>query len=657
MRVSSKGSSRKRGAGILTVLTASSLLLLLGLTVAGTSFHHLSVSNRMHHAQVAKNLAEDCLAKGLAKVLAHSPQDAAMPFSGVMTLSNGEPLEQSGVITFDAAELPGLNSKLKSTRMIQSFNNIGGETSRNVPGTSITVPEHSIYLRAVGVDHGVERCMEAVLWVPPFPYAMAAGGKISIAGDSKVASVKDLADLSDPTKYLPGSLATNSSATSDALTLDGSNILITGDVQASGGATIGSGTVIRGETRLHAGQVQIPSVDISSYNTSAKPGVTTFSSSSGPNQVDGFAYRNGALDFNSGVTLNGGIVYVNGDLTVNGPIQGEGALIATGKLTITGSGQLNSNNKVALLSKDDMTLTGSSGAPLGASGLLYTEGKLKANYADISGSAAAPIKDVEFSNVNMIQDRGQNEVSVTTAGGQAPLPTSFEAARFNGASVTIPGATFSLDSLGFTSKVSAPLSRFHDPATNEYHLKVNYQTEMTAGRTTAFEITNPGPPPVYNQLPPGIYESFEDVNGNIYQAPPTSPSSVAPLGLADIEVTLHGVTYSGTDPTPFNLARQEIITALEAQTGAPLTGTQMNLVNLQLTKLTQSGVIDTFMMLGTVNREALAGLSSDLNKHNETAGLPPGETVVFTFNPNISNASFINLADRIRLLYWREAPL
>jgi hypothetical protein len=655
VRVSSTGSSRKRGAGILTVLTASSLLLLLGLTVAGTSFHHLSVSNRMHHSQIARNLAEDCLAKGVARVMAHTPPDAAMPFPGVMSISNAQ--DESGVLTFDSTQLPALNAKLKSTRMIQSFNNIGGDTSRTVPGTSITIPEHSIYLRAVGVDHGVERCMEAVLWVPPFPYAMAAGGKISLAGSSKVASVKDLADLADPSKLLPGSLATNSMAATDALKLDGADILVTGDVQSAGGADIAMGAVVRGETRLHAGQVHIPTVDINSYDTSAKPGVTTFSSSSGPNQVDGFAYRNGGLDFNSGVTLNGGVVYVNGDLTVSGPIQGEGALIATGKLTITGSGQLNSNNKVALLSKQDMTLTGSSGSHLGASGLLYTEGKLKADYADISGSAAARDEDVVFNNVNMIQDRSQKQITVTTASGRIELepfkPSKFPA----GSSVTVAGGlSFDLTSLGFETLITSTHDRFKDPVTGEYHLKVNYQSTDASGKTKALEITNPGPPPVYAKLPPGIYESFKDANGNIYQGPPTSPSSVAPLGLSDIQITLHGTTYSGTDAaTPANLIRQEIITAMETQKGSPLTSTQLAELDAKLVMIAPSSLIDSFMTLGFMT--GLAQVSLNMNEHTETASLPPGETVTFTMNPDVSNASFVNLADRIRLLYWREVAL
>lgn len=652
MKQQSKVHSRKRGAGILTVLTASSLLLMLGLTVAGTSFHHLSVSNRLHHSQIARNLAEDCLAKGLAKVLALSPPDANPPFPGVMSISHGSPSEASGVLTFDATLLAAENAKLKNPQLIQSYNNIGSDTSITVPGTSITIPEHSIYLRAVGTDHGIEKCMEAVVWVPPFPYAIASGGKIHISGDSKVASVKDLADLGDPTKYLPGSMATNSLDPDEALKLDGTNILVTGDVQAAGGADISSGAVIQGETRLYAGQVNIPAIDITSYDTSAKAGVTTYSSSSGPNQVDGFAYRNGPLNFSSGVTLNGGVVYVDGDLTVNGPISGEGALIATGKLTITGAGQLDSNNKVALLSKDDMTLTGSSGAHLGASGLLYTEGKLQADYADISGSAAAPDKEIKFNNVNMIQDRTLQNVTVQV-GGPPPLPT-FGEAEFQAESIVIPGASFSLSSLGFKSKITAPVDRFKDPVTEEYHLKVNYQTTDSSGNVRARTLTNPGPPPIYTALPPGVYETVKDAQGHVYQTNSVTPSSVPPLALSDVQISYKGVTYAGTDVTPINLARQEVIDALTAQVGAPLNSSQLAIMNLQLNlRLNQSALLDNFMV-ASQNSGAVTEPSARMLDFNDGLGDPPGEQVTFTMNPGISNASFVNLADRIRLLYWRE---
>ena len=171
--------SHKRGAGLLTVLTASSLLLMLGLTVAGTAFHHLSVSNRLHHAQIARNLAEDCLAKGLAQVLFKYDR-YTLPSPGHFDAlpTDNAPINQRGVLTFVEADLPGLNANFKTTRLVQSYNNISGDTGLTIPNTGIAIPEHSLYLRAVGCDHGVEKMMECVVWVPPFPYSMAAGGQI-----------------------------------------------------------------------------------------------------------------------------------------------------------------------------------------------------------------------------------------------------------------------------------------------------------------------------------------------------------------------------------------------------------------------------------------------------------------------------------------------
>ena len=657
MKSPGKPSSRKRGAGILTVLTASTLLLLLGLTVAGTSFHHLSVSNRLHHSQIARNLAEDCLAKGLAKVLAHTPPDANPPFTGYMSLpQTSSPVDERGVLTFDNTELAALNSKLKNPQLVVSYNNVGSDTGTTVPGTSISIPEHSVYLRAVGRDHGVEKAMEAVLWVPPFPYSMAAGGNISISGDSKVASVKDLGDLGDVTKYLPGSLATNSVDPTQSLVTNGSNVLITGDLQSSGGVTLSSGTTVRGETRLNAGRVDIPTIDINSYDTSSKPGVTTFSTSSGPNTVSGFAYRDGSLNFNSGLTMNGGVVYVKGDLTINGPISGEGALIATGKLTVTGSGQLNSNNHVAFLAKDDLTLTGSSGGHLGASGLLYTEGKLTADYADISGSAAAPVKDITFNNVNMIQEKTMHNVTFTTGGGQVPIDYPPPNADFTGQTLTLPAAplgspvTLDLSSLDFSLKMDAPLSRWEDPVTHEYHMKTDYQT-VQAGNSLA-----KGPPPTFTRRPPGIYETLKDpVSGNFYQIPPPA-SSVAPVSLSDIKIIYKGTEYAGTDATPVNLARQEAADkVVAAQGGVPLTPTQQAVLNAYLsTRLTQTSLLDGLTYYGQNQGKFIGYSSTNFTEHTATASLPPGERVTFTLNPAVSNASFINLSDRIRVLYWRE---
>jgi len=573
--------------------------------------------------------------------------------------TDSSPIDESGVLTFDPTKVAGLNANFKSTHLIRSYNNLEGTSDVNIDGTGVVIPPQSVYLRAVGVDHGVEKMMECVIWVPPFPYSMASGGPIKVAGQSKIASVKNLADAGDPTKWLPGSLVTNSANASDALVMEDDS-LVTGDVQASGGATISPNTVIKGERRFNAPPVRIPNLRIEDYDTSAKTGVTTYNSSSpASNQVDGFAYRDGSLNFNSGVTLNGGVVYVKGDLTVNGQISGEGALIATGKLTVNGASQSSSNNKVALLSKQDMTLTGTSSNHVGATGLLYTEGKLQADYADITGSAAAPTQDsgaIQMSNVNVLQNPAVSNITLQVGGppsGPPPMnfsEASLDAAPYLGSIVRLNQSYLISDAqIPFKSRINVTdPNRFKDSATGEFHLPIPMTSQFARDINGA-------------TLPDGVYESKLKPDGlHCYQIPSTS--GVPPLTEAEMTVTVNGINYAGSDP----LWRGKLKDAIESKMNSDVLPAGDPLTTAELTQLTGPGSISDAYIFGQGSllnyfggfRPGPQNISNGFISYNTALANSsgPGETVTFTLNPGLSNGNFINLADRVRILYWREVP-
>ncbi|MFN8613503.1 MAG: hypothetical protein U0931_38550 [Vulcanimicrobiota bacterium] len=667
-----RGFSKKRGAGILTVLTASTLLLLLGLTVAGTSFHHLSVSNRLHHSQSARNLAEDCLSRAAAQVLAQQTRYRSPNFSGFTPLPTPTaPVDERGILTFDPTELNSLNNSLKNPVLICSVNNLAGTSSAPIGNGSGSIPAHSLYLRSVGVDHGVERAMECVLWVPPFPYSMASGGPISIAGTSNVASVDNLADAGDQTKWLPGSLVSNSQDMTSAIDLK-DNVTVRGDIQTMGIGKLSGNAVVNGEKRYQAPSVRIPTIRIEDYDTSTKTNVLTYNTANPTsNQVNGFAYRDGSLNYTNGIKLNNGIVYVKGDLQITGKIEGKGAIIATGTININGSGSLASNNEVAILSKSDVTLDGNSTDHIGTTGLLYSEGKLTANYADIVGSAAAPknTSSIDFTNVNMVQNKASSTLTVTVGG--APDETNVSSGGFpelgsNGANVGSGGTgylTFGnvlrggslvpLPPPPVTFQINASGSRFKDTLTGQYHLPI----PMSQPR----DING-------NVLAPGVYESVAKPGispPQYYQVP--AASGVAPLQASEVTVKVNGVTYAADDPAWQTAAQTATINSWNLVLGAsPLTPAEITSKITSSTSPYQiymagsgpSGVPNSVAFMLAQNSFTMKK-SETYNQYNiALAGSSgPGETVTFSLDPGFANGNFVNLASDIRILYWREVPL
>lgn len=650
MKLPWRAEHKRRGAGLLTVLVTSSLLLMLGLTVAGTSFHHLSVSNRLHHAQAARNLAEDCLAKGIAQIMAnHNAHQPSSP--GVFPAIQGAPgvdADGRGYLTFDPAELPTLNGKLSSIKLVKSYNNFGVDSPQPL-GNGKMVPANSAYLMAVGTDHGVERAVECVLYVPPFPYALASGGEVKLSGDSRVASVDNMADATDISKHKPGSLVTNATTGNTAMVLDGDNVVVNGDLQSASGATISANSVVKGEKRLNAGAVKLPKMTIEDYNTIAKPGVTTFNSSAGPSTVSGFAYREGALNFSSGLTLNTGVVYVKGDVTINGEIKGSGAIVATGKLTINGTGELYSGNKVALLSKEDMTIRGTASERLTTNGLLYTEGKFTAENANFFGGAIAPeAGGMDLSNVSMYHV--EENMSVTIGGGT----TSGGGGGFGGTSGTgnigspatasggnwAPVGSLPIFDWGITAQITAPASRFLD-SNNQYH--VVYESTV-AGR--ARDIND-------NNLPPGRYVSAQGGARGYYDVPAPA-TSVAPLNPADITVTINGEAVSPNDPQYTTKLHNAIQANAAAAKGGALTPTEIAVANAMVDAFFGApNLVQNVFMNNSGGQEKLRVPSFAAEQYNITPNIT---ATTFTPYQDSSNTWYVDWADRIKVLYWRDIP-
>ena len=634
---------KKRGAGILTVLVASTLLLLLAFTVAGTSFHHLSVSNRLHNAQSARNLAEAAIAEAIARLMKdHTQFQTPNPLGPSLEIANTDS-PRAGILTFDPTQLPTYNAALKTVRLEASVNNFGSDSALTVYGR--TLPPESAYLRAVGVDHGVERAMECIIYIPTFPWSVASGGPVVISGQSTVAGVQDIADAGDPSKELPGHLVTNSLAGTSALVLQGTQVRVTGDAQSSSGADFGT-NLVRGERRLNSSAAPIPEIKIEDYDTSTQPGVTTYSSSSAPPDVTGFAYRDGALNFSSGINLQGGVLYVKGDVTITGQIKGEGAIVSTGKVTVNGGGQVATNNKVAMLSRGDLTLHGTSSDRLTVAGIVYTEGKLQSEYVNIYGNTVGPgSAGMDLKDTDLVQTSGSTAMTITTSTGVPPT-YNFPQTPVNAIPMNIPGHGTQPIVLGIKTGISAPKSRFLDTGTNKYSV-----TRIMTGGTPKDQYGN--------ALPDGEYASTA---GYEVAAPPPSPTKPAPVSPNDLSLYPDGSTSLGTTPLDYSAgdpmpqikvqALEKLRAYVAGQGWTPLTPAE------EATALADP-LFNTFLTGFFAPSNIVARCSQDTIKSASVQinGQSPGgsgPSVTFDLYGDTHMNRMIARAEKIRVLYWRD---
>lgn len=663
MKLPWKKARSQRAAGILTVLLASTLLLLLAFTVAGTSFHHLSVSNRLGNTQNAKNLAEAALARAVSQLMVdHTRFQGANVNQPVPLPEVEDPLRQRVFITFDPGQVGAINSQLKTTRLRSSFNNFGSDAATTHEGRQI--PPETAYLCAVGVDRGVEKAVECVIYIPRFPWSLASAGPIRALGKTRVSSLSEVPPIGediDPEKELPGHLVSNSTNLNDAIKFEGDEVVVTGDVQAAGGADLGS-NLIQGERRLFASQAPIPSIRIEDYNTAGMPGVTTFTDSNGPSEISGYAYRGGSLNFSSGLELNGGILYVDGDITINGQIKGEGAIISTGRVNINANGALASSNKVALLSKGDLDLRGTSIDHLLVRGQIYTEGQLTTNNVDIIGntvSAQGPsgTPGMTLENTNVYSSEQFSSLSFTTGGEMPGL------ARF-GDGPNVDGGNY-----GELNVASGDFFRTGPwtetfPTLGEYQIPdiglgidmshVNTWDPTLQAHVLRYETSNAraqdGTP-----LPPGIYRGAVASDGvtKFHIPAPTGPPPVTNADIRwKIGDQLLDPNVSADQDTLINHVAASINAQRAANSQPALTSGQLNLVRsylLDYHSRLESGPILHHAMTWASHRAATSGWTEP--------GSGPGPTWTLDYNgQNRSGQEFIARAERIRLLYWRDMP-
>jgi len=188
----------------------------------------------------------------------------------------------------------------------------------------------------------------------------------------------------------PGDLVANSEL-ANAIVLRGQS-LITGDLQTAGEVQADNpGADIWGEVRAHCDPVELPKVDVASYD----PAVTGKPHSSLDAPPEDNPRLSGVVRFNSSqvipgtLTLDSALVFVKGDLTVKGGVKGKGALVVTGTTRLENGATLDAGNRLTLLGQGKVEILGSGKQSSAFQGIVYTEADFTVEKITVVGALFA----------------------------------------------------------------------------------------------------------------------------------------------------------------------------------------------------------------------------------------------------------------------------
>ncbi len=248
------------GVSLGTTLLVVALVVTISFALASLSVTHLNLMGVSSNRVQAENLAHSAITQAIEKILAGDGSFGEEQLAGeTITVTHSEaPDGAVGLLAFSPTEANSLG-------LPYSVNNLRGAGSVVGVGHRV-VPAAAAHLVGVGRCRGVEKRVECILHVPPFPYAIASSVPIRSVGSLTIAGVTDPGDMlevvangtSDP-KAVPADLVTNATS-AQALVLGGDTV-VTGDAQSSGGVELDpDGTKILGEVRTYADPAAIPRI-------------------------------------------------------------------------------------------------------------------------------------------------------------------------------------------------------------------------------------------------------------------------------------------------------------------------------------------------------------------------------------------------------------
>lgn len=373
---------KQSGMTVGTILLGVLVITLLGFTLAAVGTMHLNLSNRNNNAISASNLARSAVSLGIARVLEHPDFGKDRGPEATIEVTTDRGLAH---LTFD-------ENRAHELGLAYSTNNLGEDTTA-VGGSGDAVPPGSVHLVSIGECGGVSRTVEAVLRVPPYPWAVASGGKVETRNGVLIGAIPPDFDTTGrlPTRdeLRPADLLANSKET-DAVQL-GEDSTVLGDVETPGQVSfLGSRqkSVVEGEIRMGVRPVDLPEVSAKDFDPQLK-GQEFYSlgdSSSNSLSLTGVNRRDGDLAVNGELNLDSALLYVDGNLSVSGGVKGSGVLVVTGDADIQCGLTVDAATEMAVLAGGKVALKGSGPASSTVKGAFYAGKGLEVDEMTLMGS-------------------------------------------------------------------------------------------------------------------------------------------------------------------------------------------------------------------------------------------------------------------------------
>lgn len=279
----------------------------------------------------------------------------------------------------------------ESRNIDYSTNNVGSSTSvLGAQGRS--VPGHSVHLVAYGTSGGVTRRVDVILGVPSFPWAIAAGGEITINQGAVVGSLPPGVWPPTMDDLLPADVVSN--ATTDRAVFLARGAHVMGDVETPGLVVKEDASVIvDGEVREGTEAISLPLLDPARFDpVTLDMAFDDLDALATPSGLDlsGIARRSGTMTVEGTLNLDGAQLFVEGDLIVRGPIQGSGVLVVTGDIIMESGIVLSSPTDVALIAGGEVSLKGTGPSSSAIRGAFYAREGISAEAITVVGAVIAP---------------------------------------------------------------------------------------------------------------------------------------------------------------------------------------------------------------------------------------------------------------------------
>ena len=385
-----------RGVSLGGTLLAVAVLSLLAFSLSSLCITHLQLSSHQDSDVMASNAARSAVSIAISKVLETNDFGSTRAAGDQIRIETAEGV---GLVVFNE-EVAADNNLPYSTNNLTGTADVAGAESQ-------LVPSGTVHITAVGRSRGTERRVDAILEVPPFPWAIASGGRIDTRNGVFVAALPEgvWPPPTDESELLPADLVANGSGESIFLAND-SKVL--GDVETPGSVKLGQqNVVVKGEVLMGSSPVEIPALRLSDFDPAGTDVEHFDIEDTDIEELVGVARADDDLRFDGPLKLTNAQIYVDGDLTLAGGVEGTGILVATGDIKIQGGASIEGSTELAIVSGKQVDLEGSGPASSRIRGLFYAEKGMKAKEITLVGTLLTgnASTGVSLDHVNAIYER------------------------------------------------------------------------------------------------------------------------------------------------------------------------------------------------------------------------------------------------------------